>query len=130
GDNNALSNAYGLKNLRRIMPNIPAWNHEENGQYDEAANIYGELLTEYQRFMNHVLAYVGGRERTYKSEDQPGDIYAPVPRTEQEQALAFFNAELFSTPNWLLDPLVVNKLAAPMKQDFITGQQGTVLKAL
>ncbi len=130
GDNNMTANAYGIKNLKRILPNLPAWCHEKDGDYNNLEEQYGELLGQFKRYMGHVLQNVGGIERTWKSEEQSGDVYAPVPRTKQEQALAFFNEQLFITPTWLLDPAVTSKIKVPRKLDFVADLQIKILNTL
>jgi hypothetical protein len=130
GDNNMTANAYGVKNLKRILPNLPAWCHEEGGQYQQLDEAYKELVGQFRRYMGHVLTSVGGVERTYKSEETAGDVYAPVPKTKQLQALAFFNGELFTTPSWLLDPAVTSKVSSPIDPDFVADLQVRVLNTL
>lgn len=130
GDNNMTANAYGIKNLQRILPNLPAWCHKEDGQYEDLATAYTALQGQFKRYMGHVLTNVGGVERTYVSEETGADIYAPVPADRQRQALAFFNEQLFTTPTWLLNPAVVSKVVAPVEPDFISDLQERVLNTL
>ncbi|TDW96267.1 zinc-dependent metalloprotease [Dinghuibacter silviterrae] len=128
GDNDMIANAYGIKNLRRVLPNLPAWTKEQGGLYDNLDGAYKALLDEYKRFVGHVVNHIGGAERTYRSEDSGGDVYAPVPKEQQQQALAFLNEQLFTTPEWLLDPGVVNKIVVP--GDAIGVLQRKTLKTL
>src|SRR6202000_2436153 len=80
--------------------------------------------------MTQVMVNVGGVERTYKSEDVSGDVYAPTPKAKQLQALAFFNEQLFETPKWLMDPVVVNKVTSPEDPDFVGDLQERVINTL
>jgi len=130
GDNNMTANAYGIRNLKRILPNLPAWCHKEDGQYEDLATAYNALLAQFKRYMGHVLTVVGGVERTYVSEETGADIYAPVPADRQRQALAFFNEQLFTTPTWLLNPTVTSKTVAPLEGNFIEDVQERVLNTL
>ena len=130
GDNNMTASAYGIKNLKRILPNLPAWCHETNGQYGNLETAYNSLTEQFRQYMAHVMTNVGGVERTYKSEEMTGDVYAPVPKAMQQQALAFFNEELFTTPTWLLNPAVTNKVAVPADPDFVGDLQIRVLNSL
>ena len=137
GDNNMTANAYGIKNLKRVLPNLPKWTSVPGGQYENLNVAYSALTGQFRRYMSQVLTNVGGIERTYKSEDQAGDIYAPVPRATQKEALAFFNEQLFTTPTWLLDPTIINKIAPPdlyasskEDPDFVGDLQIRVLNSL
>ena len=78
--------------------------------------------------MGHVLTNIGGVERTYQSEDTGGDVYAPVSRAKQKQALAFLNEQLFTTPLWLLDPTVTRKVVNPLEPNFVGDLQARVLR--
>ena len=130
GDNNMAANAYGIKNLKRILPNLPAWSREETGLYDNLGEAYKALTGQFKRYMGHVLTNIGGVERTWQNEDAGGDVYAPVPRAKQQQALAFFNEQLFTTPLWLLDPTVTRKVTNPLETNFVGDLQVRVLNTL
>ena len=130
GDNNMIANAYGIKNLKRILPQLPAWCREETGLYDNLSVAYQALTGQFKRYMGHVLTNIGGVERTYQSEDTGGDVYAPVPRAKQKQALAFFNDQLFTAPLWLLDPTVTRKVVNPLDENFVSDLQVRVLNTL
>ena len=128
GDNNMIANAYGIRNLQRVVPRLATWTKEQGGLYDNLGGAYQALLDEFNHFVGHVLGNIGGVERTYRSEDSGGDVYAPVSKAQQQQALAFLNEQLFTTPLWLLDPGVINKVAGA--SGAIGKQQQKVLKQL
>jgi hypothetical protein len=130
GDNNMTANTYGIRNLRRILPNLPAWTKEEGGLYDNLGGAYQAFFDQFKRFMGHVLDNIGGTERTYRCEDTGGDVYAPVPKAEQQQALAFLNEQLFTTPVWMLDSGVINKIAIQGNGEAIGDLQRSVLKKM
>ena len=130
GDDNMAANAYGIKNLKRILPNLPAWCHEAGGQYGNLQSAYETLTGQFSRYMKQVMVNIGGIERTYKSEDVAGDIYAPTSKAKQLEALGFFNEQLFLTPKWLLDPAVVNKVTSPQDPDFVGDLQERVINTL
>jgi hypothetical protein len=130
GDNNMVANTYGIGNLKRVLPALPKWTKEEGGLYDNLGDAYAALLGQYKRYIGHVMTNIGGVERTYRCEDTGGDVYAPVTREQQQQALAFLNEELFVTPVWLLDPTVTNKVRNPRITDEIAQLQRHQLKKL
>jgi hypothetical protein len=65
----------------------------------------------------HVYTQVGGVQENMKTVEQAGDVYAPVSKEIQKQAVKFLNKEVFQQPNWLLDPNVLNKFSKPAKRE-------------
>ena len=130
GDDAAKASAYGIKNLQRILPNLPAWTHEEGGLYENLAEMYKALKDQYARYMNHVLKNIGGVYYTVRNEEAPGKVYAPTPEALEKEALGFFNAQLFTTPYWLLDRNVTDKVGEPVQPDFVEDLQVKVLNSL
>ena len=130
GDNSMKASAYGIKNLRRILPNLPEWTHEEGDKYDNLMEIYREVVGQYGRYIGHVLKNVGGVHETFHSVEQPGDVYAPSSKARQREAVAFLNAQLFETPAWLLDESILNKISSPSGGDPVGTIQTGVLSSL
>lgn len=108
GDNAMLASDYGIKNLKRILPNLNAWYREEAEDYDKLSEMYGQLVGQYRRYMGHVTKYVGGVYETPKTYEQPGVVYEPTPKNLQKDAVAFLHKQLFETPSWMLDPTVLS----------------------
>jgi len=130
GDNSMKASAYGIKNLQRILPNLPVWTHEEGDKYENLMEIYREVVGQYGRYMGHVLKNVGGVYETFHSVEQPGDVYAPSSKAKQREAVAFLNAQLFETPVWLLDESILNKISSPAGGDPVGTIQTGVLSSL
>jgi hypothetical protein len=118
GDNSMKASAYGIKNLKVVMSNLPAWTKEENDTYDNMQQMYDRIGGQYSTYIHHVLANVGGVYETIKSVEQPGDIYQVVPKKTQKEAIAFLNKEVFETPSWILDKNVLNKFRKPARQEY------------
>ncbi len=96
---------------------LPEWTREEGDKYDNLEEMYRELVGQFSRYMGHVLKNVGGVYETFRSVEQPGDVYAPAPKTRQREAVAFLNAQLFQTPLWLMDDSILNKISNPSGSD-------------
>lgn len=103
GNNAMLASDYGIKNLKRILPNLKDWYKEEAEDYDKLDDMYGQLVGQYRRYMGHVTKYVGGVYETPKTYEQTGAVYEPTPAALQKEAVAFLNRQLFETPTWMLD---------------------------
>ena len=130
GDNAVKASLYGIKNLQRIVPSLPLWTYEQGGLYEGLTGMYASVKDQYFRYIAHVQNYVDGVYLTVKSEETKGDVFAAVPRAKQEEALAFFNEQLFTTPYWLLNKEVINKTTVPGSEDFVEDTQVRLLNSL
>jgi len=129
-DNSVKASEYGIRNLKRILPNLPEWTKEEADQYDNLEEMYTQLVGQFSRYMGHVVKNVGGIQETFKSVEQPGDIYEVTPKATQKTAVDFLNRQLFATPTWLLNKDILNKFANPGSADQVSAVQANVLKGL
>jgi hypothetical protein len=109
GDDAIKAGSYGIKNLQRILPNIEKWTTKDGENYDEMATMYGQILSQFNRYMGHVTANIGGVYEYYKTSNQEGAIYTHVAKSHQKNALNFINKELFSTPTWMIDKNIYAK---------------------
>ncbi len=130
GDNSAKASAYGVKNLQRILPNLPQWTMEEGDKYDNLTDMYRQVISQFSRYMGHVLKNVGGVYETSHSVEQPGAVYQPTPKSRQREAIAFLNTQLFQTPRWLVDTAILNKISSPSGGDAVGPIQTGVLSSL
>ncbi len=112
GDNSVKASEYGIKNLKRILPQITEWTKEEADHYENLNDVFTQVLGQFNRYMGHVLTNVGGVYETFKSVEQPGDVYEVTPKERQKEAVAFLNKQLFETPTWLLDKNIQNKIGS------------------
>jgi hypothetical protein len=130
GDNSMRAGEYGIKNLQRILPSLPEWTSEEADKYDNLNDLYKQVLGQFSRYMGHALKNVGAVYETFRSVEQPGDVYAPAPKARQQEAVAFLNKQLFETPRWLLDNSILNKISNPSGGDPVASLQTGALNSL
>ena len=109
GDNAIKASAYGIANLKRIVPNLIKWTSEKGKNYDDLETMYGHVLAQFNRYMGHVSSNLGGVHETYKTSDQAGPVYKHVDKTHQKECLKFVNKELFETPTWLIDKDIIGR---------------------
>ena len=109
-----LASTYGIRNLKRIEPNLMVWMKKPDENYDRAADAYKELVLEYQRFMGHVLKNIGGMYETPKTIEQSGPEFELEDKGKQKRAMVFLQEQLFTTPTWLID----DKLYSVSRADF------------
>lgn len=112
GDNSMLASEYGLKNLKRIMPQLPKWSYKEADTYSMLKRSYESLLGQYQRYIRHVATNIGGLEETFKTVEQDGNIYAPTAKATQKDALAWLNKNVFEEPKWIVAEDFMLKITA------------------
>lgn len=109
GDNAIKASAYGIANLKRIVPNLIKWTAEKGKNYDDLETMYGHVLSQFGRYMGHVSSNLGGVYENYKTYDQPGAVYTHVDKNHQKECLKFVNKELFETPTWLIDKDIIGR---------------------
>ena len=102
GDDAVKASTYGLANLKIVAPNLAKWTATAGEDYSDLEELYGELIGVWSRFANHVVANIGGVYEEYKTTDQSGVTYTPIPKTEQLKSMKFLNENVFTTPDWLL----------------------------
>ncbi|WP_420384740.1 zinc-dependent metalloprotease [Roseivirga sp.] len=110
GDDAMKASTYGIANLQRIMNNLRDWTYVQGSDYTELGEMYGEVRSQFNRYMGHVRRYVGGVKEDYKTADQDGLVYTHAPKAKQKEAVKFLNEQLFSTPSWMLDNEIIGRL--------------------
>jgi Met-zincin/Domain of unknown function (DUF5117)/Domain of unknown function (DUF5118) len=116
GDNSMKANEYGIKNLKWIVPQLPAWLNEKGEMYQTLSDIYYQLVSQYNRYLNHTASYIGGIYTDYKTTEQPGNVFTIVPKALQKEALNFIQKNLFETPYWLLNKNILDKISTPQAE--------------
>jgi hypothetical protein len=130
GDNAMKAGEYGIKNLKRILPQLPEWLNTKGEDYDDLSEVYNELLGQFGRYMGHVATNIGGVRTDNKTTDQEGAVYIVVPKAQQKEALSFLQKNLFETPNWLLDRAILDRISSPTSVERISSLQDTWLGSL
>ena len=130
GDDAMLASYYGIKNLKRIVPNLIEWTTEAGKDYSDLEAMYEQVLSQFNRYMGHVANNVGGVYEHYKTADQEGAVYTHVPKEKQAEALAFLDENLFKTPQWLIDKTIFDRIEYSGAVERIRGLQERTLKNL
>jgi hypothetical protein len=130
GDDPVKAGMYGIRNLKRILPQLPEWTREENDTYDHLKEMYGQLFIQFEGYMRHAVKYVGGVEETVRSVEQAGPVYTPVPKPMQHAAVEYLDDQLFHTPEWLQDRKILDKISDPSAGDAVGVLQLSTLRDL
>ncbi len=127
GDDAVLASEYGIKNLKRIVPNLIEWTAEDGKNYDDLETMYGQVLGQFNRYMGHVASNIGGVYEYYKTYDQEGAVYTHVDSDHQKKAMKFLQDQLFTTPDWMLDNNIFNKIESAGHIERVRGIQTRTL---
>lgn len=115
GDNAMLASEYGLKNLKRIMPNILDWSATNGESYLDAGKLLNAVIGQWHTYSYHVLTNVGG---VYINNTVCGDglkTYEHVDKVKQKAAIAYLNKNVFTCPQWLFNNDIYSKIY-PVKE--------------
>jgi hypothetical protein len=110
GDDAVLASEYGIANLKRIVPNLIAWSHQDLENYDELDELYGNVVGQWNRYMGHVATIIGGVVETPKSYGQDGPVFEFVSQERQQQAMRFFDEQAFTPPTWMIDESILLRI--------------------
>jgi hypothetical protein len=130
GDDPVLAGEYGLANLQRIADNLVTWTSEDAEDYSNLDELYGQLVTQWRRYMNHAGSTVGGVTIDYKTADEEGVVYEPVPAEAQRRALGFVLEHAFTRPDWLLDTDILRRIEPAGALDRVRATQVGILDRL
>ena len=105
GDDPVRSSQLGIKNLKRIVPQIIRWTTtgEKEQTYEEASRLYYAVINQWNNYLYHVLANIGG---IYIENTTVGDgvkTYTFVEKEKQQASLQFLMDEVLTYPKWLFD---------------------------
>lgn len=108
GDDAVKASEYGVKNLKRIMPNILKWTTSVGDDYLEAGKLANDVIGQWYIYSYHVLTNVGGvylNNTTYGDETK-STIF--VPRERQKRAVKYLVDQVITYPTWLFGDQLFN----------------------
>ena len=130
GDDAIKASLYGIENLKKIVPNLNKWTYNEGEDFQELEDLYAQIFNQYNRYMGHVIANIGGVYENYKTFDQSGSVYSHVVKNHQKQCMKFLNDQLFKTPTWLINKEISNKIEFTGLTERIRKSQSNNLKKI
>lgn len=121
----------GLRNLDRIAKKVLIPGTVKFGEdYGLLAETYQRLLTQRAYELRHVTKLVAGVVGTDWHGGRGGDVYAPVPKAKQKEAVAFLLTEGLIPSADLYAPAILNKVQATGWTSSIAAQQYSLLVTL
>lgn len=101
GDDHIKAGDYAISNLKIIMAHLDEWTREPGARYDDMEEMYGQVVAQYRRHVNHVLPYLGGivYDEVRQGDGKAGRTY--VPRARQRQAMRWLAGQMRTYGTWL-----------------------------
>jgi hypothetical protein len=130
GRNAVAAGSLGVENLKRIVPNLVTWTRADGETYDELEELYGSVVNQWERYLGHAARHVGGVYETFKTYNQDGPVYTPVPAAQQREVLRFLNRQAFQPPAWLVEADVLRRIEASGALDRVRAAQVSVVNML
>ena len=130
GDDGVKASLYGVANLKRIVPNLIKWTSKKGETYSDLKEMYGHVLSQFNRYSGHVTTLVGGVVEDNKTSDQAGAIYTHISKARQKEAVKYLNDQLFNTPSWVINKEIIDRTESSGVSDRIKGIQTRTLRSL
>lgn len=128
GNNAMRASELGIANLKRITAHLVEWTKRDGSNYDQLEELYGSVVGQWGRYMGHVTKNIGGVYENDKTYDQDGPVYRFVPKKKQQRAMNFLTDYAFSTPSWMLNEDVLDRINQSSVVDNMRSAQVRVLK--
>ena len=131
GDDDPIkSTGLGFRNIRRVVGYIADATRQDTGDNADLAELYNRTVGQWATEANHVATMVSGARVQYKSGGQSGDVYTPISRARQAEAVRFLNENVFRTPTYLIRPEISARIEAGGMVNRINNAQTRVLNTL
>ncbi|MGJ1262128.1 zinc-dependent metalloprotease [Sphingobacterium spiritivorum] len=130
GNDAVKASDYGIANLRYILPNLEKWTYDNADDLSGTKELYLEIMRQYRRYVNHVLANVAAMTEDVKTMGEPGAVFTYVSKDKQQRAVDFVGRQVFQTPTWLLDSTLLSRVDYGTMVNRIVEMQNQVLTSL
>jgi hypothetical protein len=130
GDDPVRASTYAVANLKRVVPNLVPWITKPGQDYDDLEELYGEAVGMWSQYMGHVMTLIGGVNVDFKTAEQSGPVYQPVPKARQKAALDFLAENAIRTPNWLAPQEILSRIGPSSGGASISARQANIVTQL
>jgi hypothetical protein len=104
--------------------------YKEGDTYNQLAELYGRVLSQWSTEMSHVANVVGGFNSQEKVVGQEGRVFNLIPKERQQAAVKFLLDSAFTTPTWMIDEEILRRIEPVGVIDRIRTAQNRVLTSL
>ena len=130
GDDAVLASTLGIANLKRIVPELQNWTAENGKYFDDLEELYDNVIGQLRRYTNHVASNVGSVYEWQRSSDENKIVYQTVGKEQQRAAMQFINQQIFTTPQWLINEDILQRISASGVAEKIARLQQSALSTL
>jgi Met-zincin/Domain of unknown function (DUF5117)/Domain of unknown function (DUF5118) len=121
---------YGLANIARVARMLIPATTKLGEDYSLLNEAYDALLNQRRMELTHVAKLVGGVVETRYNAGRGADVFRPVPREKQAQAVRYLVANALTVPKELIRPGILNRVEPSGVTDRILGAQRAVISSL
>ncbi len=100
----------GLRNINAIADMLLEATTRAGEDYSDLEGVFGRLVGQRNQELRHVVTVVGGVHHFYRFAGTEGEVYVPVTKIRQQEAVAFLNQHAFHVPEFLLDREILRRI--------------------
>ncbi len=130
GDDAIIASEYGIQNLKIIVDSLIYWTTTPGRDYSDLKTMYQAVEKQFNRYVGHVITYIGGVYVNPLTSEMEGDVFKVVEYEKQVKALDFISQNLFEAPRWLLVDGILNKIGQERKADYLKRWQTKAIAML
>src|SRR5688572_7786930 len=130
GDDAVRASGYAVANLKRVVPNLVEWITRPGQDYEDLEELYGETVGMWSQYMGHVVTNIGGVTVDFKTAEQSGPVYRPLPKAKQKAALQFLTDNVIKTPEWLAPESILSRIGPPSGNAVLATRQANIIVQL
>mgnify|MGYP003633368565 CR=1 FL=1 len=130
GNDQVKASTYGVKNLKIVAKNLQAWTSDQTNNYDDLAELHGELLGVFSRYSGHVTGIIGGVIEDNKKPEQDGNVYVTLSKAKQKEAMNWLQKNLFATQKWLMPNEIIQNTSPTGYAERMLGLQNRQLYSI
>ena len=130
GDDPVRASGYAVANLKKVVPNLVQWITKPGQDYEDLDELYGETVGMWSQYMGHVTTLIGGVNVDFKTAEQSGPVYRPVPKAKQKAALQFLADNVIRTPDWLSPEDILSRIGPPTGNAILASRQANIVGQL
>jgi hypothetical protein len=105
------STRLSLASLERAAQRLIPATTRLGEDYETLEETYYRLLNQRSRYISSVVKMIGGVRETRYLGGRGGDTFTRTSPKEQKEAIRYLLDDALSTPKWLVDPKVLNRIA-------------------
>jgi len=127
-DDAVQASTLGLRNLERVVGYLIPATERPGEDYSTLQSMYGQTISQWGRYNNHVAALIGG---AYTQEKRgTGRRFEPVGRVEQERAMQYLAENAFQVPEFFLDEDILRRIESDGIVNRFSNSQAGVFRTL